>query len=128
MRFDVLPMFRTDFLRPLLRSTHRPLFRPHGQAPPSKLRIRIRLPAAIVNWNACSTLCSPRHTVCLRPPITLPQPKRSSTSLRLFWLTAYPACRVVRSSIALRRCSVMFCATCGVTSCSRQAATKSAVS
>ena len=69
---------------------YRPLFRPHGQAPPSKLRIRIRLPAAIVNWNACSTLCRPRNTVCLRPPITLPQPKRSSTSLRLFRLTALP--------------------------------------
>src|SRR2546422_3942177 len=47
-------------------------------------------------------------------PTVLSHPKISSTRLRRCWLTAYPGCRVVRPSIALRRFRV-FCATCGVT-------------
>ena len=42
-------------------------------------------------------------------------PKACSTCLRFRWLIAYPGCRVVRSSMALRRRSpVANCATCGV--------------
>jgi hypothetical protein len=44
------------------------------------------------------------------PPIVFIQPKASSIRLRMRWLTAYPACRVVRPSIAderpLGRCHV----------------------
>jgi hypothetical protein len=47
------------------------------------------------------------------PPIVFIQPKASSTRLRIRWLTAYPACRVVRPSIADER-PLVFCATCGV--------------
>jgi len=47
-------------------------------------------------------------------PIVFIQPNTSSTRLRSRWLIAYPACRVVRSSIALDR-RVVFCATWGVT-------------
>jgi len=43
--------------------------------------------------HTCRSLC--------RRPIVLPQPKYSSIRLRLRWLTAYPACRVVLPSTSL---------------------------
>jgi hypothetical protein len=57
----------------------------------------------------------------------LPQPNDSSMRFLFCWLTAYPAWRVVRPSMA-ERLLVSFCATCGVTLSCRRSATKSRVS
>src|SRR5260370_39831759 len=56
------------------------------------------------------------------------QPKHSSMRFLFFWLRAYPACRVVRLSIALPPLRARFCATCGVTQMFRHSRTNSAVS
>ena len=61
------------------------------------------------------------------PPTVFIHPKISSTRLRALWLRAYPACRVVRPSMALDLPDV-FCATWGVTRRCRIAATHSRVS
>jgi hypothetical protein len=61
------------------------------------------------------------------PPIVFIQPKASSIRLRMRWLTAYPACRVVRPSIADVR-PLVFCATCGVAFIERSSLTKSSAS
>ena len=58
------------------------------------------------------TRSRPRNLVFSCPPIVFLQPKASSIRLRMRWLTAYPACRVVRPSIADER-PLVFCATCG---------------
>jgi hypothetical protein len=64
----------------------------------------------------------------LRPPATvLIHPKGSSMRLRIRWLIWWPAWRVVRPSMALRRLAV-FWATWAVIFSSRQEATKAAVS
>src|SRR5260370_56275 len=70
---------------------------------------------------------SARCRVLRSSPTGLSQPKSSSTSLRLRWLTRYPGWRVVRPSIPLARFDV-FWATCGVTSSARRALTNSRVS
>jgi hypothetical protein len=60
-------------------------------------------------------------------PMVFIHPKPCSTSFRFRRLIAYPACRVVRASMALRR-PMVCCAMCGVTLISRRLATKSRVS
>lgn len=60
--------------------------------------------------------------------IVFSHPKHSSIRFRLRWLIPYPACRVVRASIALPPRRVMFGATCGVACTCRHSATKSLVS
>jgi phosphoglycerol transferase len=57
----------------------------------------------------------PRCRTLRISPSVLSQPKISSTRLRRRWLTAWPAWRVVRPSIALVRW-VVFCATCSISS------------
>jgi hypothetical protein len=56
------------------------------------------------------------------------QPNGFSTRLRSRCDTVWPACRVVRPSIAERRLPLTFCATCGVKLSWRVLATKSLVS
>jgi GT2 family glycosyltransferase len=64
---------------------------------------------------------APLPEIDARPPTVFIQPNTCSTSLRLRWLTASPACRVVRPSIAP---PASFAATCGVTPSARTASTK----
>ena len=47
------------------------------------------------------TLASPRCRTLRISAIVFSHPKHSSIRFRFFWLIAYPACRVVRSSMAL---------------------------
>ena len=77
----------------------------------SSLGNRARLWAAAVKVKAQPTRSRPRNLVFSCPPIVFIQPKASSIRLRMRWLTAYPACRVVRPSIADDR-PLVFCATC----------------
>jgi hypothetical protein len=51
-------------------------------------------------------------------------PKACSTNLRFRSLSRYPACRVVRRSMALPPYTKTFCATCGVIPICRTAATQ----
>lgn len=82
---------------------------------------------AAAKVKAQSTLASPRSFVLRRPATVLIPPNASSIRLRMRWLAAYPAWRVVRPSIAERRPLVLR-ATCGRTLSSRSFSTKSAAS
>src|SRR5687767_10508273 len=65
--------------------------------------MRKRLKAAQLNTNSQSTLASPRSFTFFSGPICFNRPNGFSTSQRLLKLISYPGCRVVRSSMALRR-------------------------
>lgn len=78
--------------------------------------------------NTHPTLKIPRCLTLRISAIVFNQPKHSSIRFLFPWLIAYPACRVVRLSIALPPGRFSFCAPCGVTFRLRHSPTKSAVS
>lgn len=69
----------------------------------------MKLSAAIVRVNNWSTFSRPCSMTWRMGPIVLPQPKHCSIRVRSRRLTGYPACRVVRPSIALPPLRLVFC-------------------